>query len=96
MVLGLMLYSCTCAAYYSYPNVSPRAINYSCDGLPVSSKSEPGKLYLQVSHYTYVLLLTRSEKGALYQNEVLSFLDHGPTATLVINDRVRNCTRISF
>lgn len=93
LVIGLLSHSLSALAYYSYPNVSENVVHYSCNGLDVHTSSEPGKLYLQVSHYTYVLLLKRSNKGALYQNDVLSFIDHGDAATLNINERVRVCTK---
>lgn len=89
----LLSYNLSALAYYSYPNVSDNVVHYSCNGLSVQTTSEPGKLYLQVSHYTYVLLLKRSYKGALYQNEVLSFIDHGDAATLNIHGRVRHCDK---
>ncbi|MBM6549504.1 MliC family protein [Marinomonas ostreistagni] len=93
LLIGLLSYIGSTGAYYSYPNVSAKVTHYVCDGLSVETTSEPGKLYLQVSHYTYVLLLKRSDRGALYQNDVLSFVDHGDTATLNINKRVRHCDK---
>lgn len=96
LLLCLLGYAGLAFPYYSYPNVSQKQTEYSCDGLKVLVSYEPGKAYLKVSHYTYVLSLVRSKVGTLYRNDIMSFFAGDSETELIIRSRRRSCQQLEL
>lgn len=91
--LGLLL-SYPAYSYYSHPHVAGNVHQYLCAGLKVMVAYEPGKAYVIINHYTYILSLSRSASGSYYYGDILSFWDQGKTAMLVYSgDRKLDCQR---